>query len=176
MKKVAVIMILLVVIVSIFLLLPLRKTEGTNNDFLRIHIRANSNDYIDQSVKYKVKEEVVKLLTPYIANCKSKQDAKSIIESRLDEIEQCADRVLRQNNFTYSSTARSLNEYFPTRSYDGHVVESGYYDALIVYLGEAKGDNWWCVVYPPLCFVDTSNNVVYKSKIIEIINKFFGNK
>ena len=65
------------------------------------------------------------------------------------------------------------NEYFPTRAYDDLVLENGYYDALIIELGSGKGDNWWCVVYPPLCFADCTQKIEYKSKFLEIINKIF---
>ena len=70
------------------------------------------------------------------------------------------------------------SEYFPTRCYDDVVLESGEYDSLIVELGSGTGDNWWCVAYPPLCFVnatdDGTENVVYRSKLLEIIKSFFG--
>ena len=88
-----------------------------------------------------------------------------------------ANEILRQNGFSYSSHAKLCNEYFPTRSYQDLTLDEGFYDALILELGEAKGDNWWCVVYPPLCFVSanpTGEGVVYKSKILHIINKILG--
>ena len=85
--------------------------------------------------------------------------------------------MLAQNGFAYTSDAQLKKEIFPTRSYDGIVFEQGEYDALVVNLGSGKGDNWWCVVYPPLCFVGgelTGGGVVYKSKLEEIVKEFFG--
>ena len=67
------------------------------------------------------------------------------------------------------------NELFPTRVYNGLTVDSGYYDALIIYLGEGVGDNWWCVIFPPLCFVGRGN-YVYRSKIKSVIDDFLNKK
>ena len=81
------------------------------------------------------------------------------------------------NGFNYGCKAYIDAENFPTRSYDDVVLEAGVYDALILNLGSGKGDNWWCVVYPPLCFIggndNGQNNIVYRSKLLEIIEDFF---
>jgi len=147
---------------------------GKNNaDYLRIHVRANSNEQIDQDVKYKVKDEIVKFITPYAAECTDKQTALKVIEGVLDKIEDVADEVLRQNGFTYKSRASVRTEEFPTRVYGDLTLEAGVYDALIVELGTGTGDNWWCVIYPPLCFTAGTAKVEYRSAIYDIINKFF---
>ena len=81
-----------------------------------------------------------------------------------------------KNGFNYVSNIKINNEYFPTRTYANTTLESGYYDAVIIELGEAEGDNWWCVMYPPLCFVNKNENnmqIKYKSKIWEWINSLF---
>ena len=141
-------------------------------EYLRIHIRANSNAEEDQTVKYKVKDGIVEFLTPLLAECKTKTAAEKTINDHLKEIEEIADAVLIENGYTYGSSAKIKSELFPTRVYEKITLESGYYDALIINLGDGAGDNWWCVVYPPLCFVG-SGNYVYKSKIKEIIDGFF---
>jgi len=142
--------------------------------YLRIHVRANSNQESDQAIKYEVKDEIVSYLTPYIAEITDKQSAIAVLDGLIDGIVQTADEVLANSGYDYSSRAEIKNEKFPTRVYDGLVLDGGYYDALIVYLGSGLGDNWWCVVYPPLCFTTTYVNVEYKSKIVDIINDFFG--
>ncbi len=143
-------------------------------EYLRIHIRANSNLAIDQDVKYKIKDELVSFLTPVISTCKTKKDFEEKLKQNLLNIERISNNILAQNSFDYKSSACLKNEYFPVRSYDNLTLENGYYDALIVNLGEAKGDNWWCVVYPPLCFVGAKTQPIYKSRILEIIKKYFG--
>ena len=124
--------------------------------------------------KYLVKEAVVEYLTPYIAQCDTKRKAETLLTDRLEEIEAVADKVLRENGFDYTSSAGVKNEKFPTRVYGSLTLSAGFYDALIINLGSGSGDNWWCVVYPPLCFTgDSGAGYVYKSKIMEIIDDFF---
>ncbi len=171
-----------VVILFVFLIISLSACQfnggvnASDAEFLRIHIRANSNEIADQNVKYAVKTAVVDYLTPYLAQARTKQDAMAIVESHLTQIQLIADKVLCQNGFLYQSNAELCNEEFPTRSYDGVVLESGVYDALIVNLGTGTGDNWWCVVYPPLCFVPSgdegNSNVVFRWRILEIIQNW----
>ncbi|MDE7214752.1 MAG: stage II sporulation protein R [Clostridia bacterium] len=151
--------------------------KGKNNaDYLRIHVRANSNEQIDQDVKYKVKDEIVKFITPYAAECTDKQTAMNVIGGVLGEIEKVADGVLKENGFNYTSRASVRAEEFPTRVYGDATLEAGIYDALIVELGSGTGDNWWCVIYPPLCFTAGTAQVQYRSAIYDIISSFFGKK
>ncbi len=150
--------------------------KSAEYDYLRLHIRANSNLSIDQNVKYQVKECVVEFLSPLFSNVKSKNEAIKIVENFCDEIKRKCDNVLKQNGFNYFSNVKVNNEYFPTRTYQNTTLESGYYDAVIIELGEAEGDNWWCVMYPPLCFVNNFENnmqINYKSKIWEWISSLF---
>ena len=147
-------------------------TERPNNvEYLRIHIRANSNSEFDQSVKYRVKGAIVEYLTPYIAECTTKEQAIAMLNIERENLEEIANATLVENGFNYTSKVAVRKENFPTRVYGDFTLEEGVYDAIIVELGEGKGDNWWCVVYPPLCFTATTN-VSYKSKIYEIINSF----
>ncbi|MBR2303105.1 MAG: stage II sporulation protein R [Clostridia bacterium] len=147
-----------------------------DKDCLRIHIRANSNEQVDQNVKYMVKDAVVEYLTPLLAEATDKSKAKQIVVANSKHICDVANTVLEKNGFDYKSSAKVTKETFPTRAYGDFVLEQGEYDALVVNLGSGSGDNWWCVVYPPLCFVggeQTGGNLVYKSKLQEIIQRYF---
>lgn len=169
MKRVVAIVALLVVIVC--LLFCFKEEEKS---YLRIHIRANSNTQADQDIKYKIKDDVINYLTPLVSKCDSFEGVIKCLDENLLNIECIVDEILAQNNFAYRCDAVLCNEYFPTRTYENFTLDSGYYDALIIKLGTGEGDNWWCVVYPPLCFVDTSSgNTKYKSRIAEVINSFF---
>ena len=145
----------------------------SENDYLRIHVRANSNGQIDQNIKYIVKDEVVKFITPYVAECVDKPTAMQVIGGILPQIEEVCDKTLKENGFDYTSKAQIRAEIFPTRVYGDLTLEQGVYDALIIELGTGEGDNWWCVIYPPLCFTSATSNVEYRSAIYDIINKFF---
>ena len=178
MKKVGVVVGLILVVLGLVLVLPggERKTVS-EYDYLRIHIRANSNSAVDQNVKYQIKDDIVAYLTPYLSEVKSKEEAVEIVEEHSSELEKiCVDK-LKSLGFNYSANVKITNEYFPTRTYVNTTLESGYYDAVIVELGEAEGDNWWCVMYPPLCFVNNFENsmqINFKSKILEWFKSIFG--
>ena len=142
----------------------------SSTSYLRIHIRANSNSATDQAIKYEVKDLVVTYLTPYVSDCDSLDEVKQVVNNCKLKLKQIVDTYLQDNNFDYECSININNEFFPTRRYDGVTLEANYYDAVIVNLGSGQGNNWWCVVYPPLCF--TGNNVVYKSKLVELIQKY----
>ena len=99
-----------------------------------------------------------------------------IISENLALIDEVSEGVLRENGFYYGAQSRLCEEDFPTRTYGELTLESGIYDALIVDLGSGEGDNWWCVVFPPLCFVadGEGEKVTYKSLIVEWFEKLFG--
>ncbi len=173
MKKFAFVLILAVIAFSVALG-GLGSGERAETEYLRVHIRANSNSEEDQNVKYKVRDAVVEFLTPTVAACESKEEAYAAINEKLSVIAAVADKTLRANGYQYGARASLRREEFPTRVYENATLEAGVYDALIVELGTGTGDNWWCVVYPPLCFTAGNGNIVYKSKIAEIVRKFFG--
>lgn len=158
-----------IALVLVLLFCPINSESSVQ--YLRIHIRANSNSYADQSVKYKVKDAVVEELIPLVSEIESFEEAKKVIEANFGFIESVADRVLEENDFAYKTHAKIDNEYFPTRTYEDVTLEEGNYDALILELGSGEGNNWWCIVFPAFCFTKTKNsdNIVYISRIWEII-------
>ena len=172
MKKFCITFTLFLIIILSGAAVGFKPQENAHAEYLRIHIRADSNETAAQSVKYRVKDAVVAFLTPYIAECDTKSKAEKMLTEKLSEIEKVADKVLYEQGFDYKSRAKINTEEFPTRNYGDFTLERGYYDALIIELGSGKGDNWWCVVYPPLCFTGSGTNYVYKSKILEIIERF----
>ncbi len=178
MKKFAVIGLLIAAILGIVFAFAGTGSERAAADdaaaYLRVHIRANSNGEEDQAVKYKVRDAVVAFLTPTVAECETKDEAMEKIGARLEGVVATAEQVLEQNGHFYGARASIRREEFPTRVYQNATLQAGVYDALIVELGSGEGDNWWCVVYPPLCFGGGEANVVYRSKIAEIVRKFFG--
>ncbi|MBQ8394477.1 MAG: stage II sporulation protein R [Clostridia bacterium] len=144
----------------------------TCGEYLRIHIRADSNDPNAQAVKYRVRDKVVEYLTPLVAEYTTKSAAIDGVGAHLQDVSAVASEVLKAQGFAYSATAELTTESFPTRVYEDCTLPAGEYSALIIRLGSGQGDNWWCVVYPPLCFAGTGEDVVYKSKILEIIDDF----
>ncbi len=142
-------------------------------DYLRVHIRAHSNEEIDQAVKYRVRDSVVAYLTPLVAEYSTKEEAVQGVQEKLLQIAEVAGESLAAAGFGYGARAEVKRENFPTRAYGEYLLPAGEYTALVLYLGSGEGDNWWCVVYPPLCFTYGNGQVVYKSKIKEIIDRFY---
>ncbi len=171
-NKICVIVVLILLLIIGASFLPTAEVEY---DYLRLHIRANSNSEIDQNIKYKIKDELVEFLTPYFCNVTSKNEAIEIVNNLKEKMSEICVEVLRKNGFNYSANVKINNEYFPTRTYSNTTLESGYYDAVIVELGEAVGDNWWCVMYPPLCFITRENQteITFKSKIADWFKSLF---
>lgn len=150
-------------------------SSSVNERYLRIHIRADSNEGEAQAVKYAVKDAVVEYLTPTVAGMETFEQAEIRIRESLGSIERVANGVLQGQGFNYGAKACLRTEKFPTRKYGEFTLEEGEYLALIIELGKGEGQNWWCVVYPPLCFAGQANTpVVYKSKILEIIEDWKG--
>jgi stage II sporulation protein R len=149
------------------------KNYVKSEEYLRIHIRADSNEDGAQAVKYKVRDGVVAYLTPLVANYTTKTEAVQGIAQNINGVCKVAEKVLQAEGFFYGATAEIRLEAFPTRVYGDYTLPAGEYTALIMRLGRGEGDNWWCVVYPPLCFAATDADIVYKSKIKEIIERFY---
>ena len=171
-NKICVIVVLILLLIIGASFLPTAEVEY---DYLRLHIRANSNSEIDQNIKYEIKDELVEFLTPYFCNVTSKNEAVEIVNNLKEKMSEICVEVLRKNGFNYSANVKINNEYFPTRTYSNTTLESGYYDAVIVELGSAEGDNWWCVMYPPLCFITRENQteITFKSKIVDWFKSLF---
>ncbi len=165
--------ILLLFVPTIFLFTGCSLSLSDKNSYLRIHIRANSNSEEDQNIKYKVRDLVVTYITPKVENIQSKDEVVDLLNSENKSLTLIINEFLRQNGFDYDCNISINNEFFPTRTYDDLTLDADYYDALIINLGSGAGNNWWCVVYPPLCFKG-EGKVVYKSKIKEIIEKIWG--
>lgn len=176
-KKLRITFLVLVIIIATVLLAfaptQKRQTSASASDYLRIHVRANSNSEQDQTVKYLVKDKVVEFITPYIKECKDKSKAIEIVSRLKSQLEEVCQTQLKKSGFNYGAKACVKSEKFPTRVYGDLTLKSGEYDALIIELGSGKGDNWWCVLYPPLCFTSSSQSVEYRSLIYDIIKNFF---
>ena len=174
MKKILIVIALVLTVAATVFIVKVSSVEKTEAyaDYLRIHVRANSNSAEDQQVKYEVKDEVVKFITPFVKECVDKERAIEVMTGLLPEIEKVCDKALRERGYTYGARAQIRDEKFPTRVYGDLTLDEGVYDALIIELGSGTGDNWWCVIYPPLCFTSGSASVQYRSAIMDIINKF----
>ena len=130
------------------------------NSVFRLHVIANSDSDIDQNLKYIVRDDLLTYMNTLCANCTSKEEAITIANEHLEDFREIALNTIKAQGFDYSVNVSIGNFEFPTKHYGDISLPAGYYDALKVEIGEAKGQNWWCVMFPPLCFVDVSSGVV----------------
>ena len=125
-------------------------------NIIRIRVIANSDSDIDQSVKLKVRDSILSYSKELFNKATTYDDAVLIAKGNVQDINQNALQTLLQNGLEYSVTTEIRQEYFDTRKYDEFSLPAGSYETLVVTLGEGKGENWWCVMYPPLCFSELS--------------------
>ncbi len=118
---------------------------------LRLHIPANSDSAEDQAVKLKVRDTVIAYLSEPLSNCSTKDEAAQKVQDLSTNITLLANNVLKSNGFDYTARVSVVLEDYPTRDYEGISLPAGEYTSLKIELGEAKGQNWWCVLFPQVC-------------------------
>lgn len=128
-----------------------------NGDLIRLHVLANSDKPQDQELKLKVRDAVIAYLAPYLGKAESTEEARSVIHSRKAEIIAAAQAVVKENGAAYSVDLQEGMFDFPVKAYGDLVLPAGKYEAVRILLGDAQGKNWWCVLFPPLCFIDAAN-------------------
>ena len=174
MKKI----IIILSIVTIFLLFNNTTDEIIiPEESIRIRVVANSNNAKDQLVKQLVKNMVESYVTNLLIDITNINDARKILKNNIDTINQNVSDVLTKNGYKTSFTIDFGYNLFPKKEYKGVTYKEGYYESLVITLGNGDGNNWWCVLFPPLCLMETDENdleeVEYKSFIKEIIDKYF---
>ena len=145
---------------------------------LRLHIMANSNSEQDQQIKLCVRDAVLAVTSEGIKECENASEARAYIENNLEIIEMTAKTALEAGGFDYGAHAQLGTFHFPERTYQDVTYPEGEYEALRITLGEGEGDNWWCVMFPPLCITELEiadeQEVEYASLIAELFDKLFG--
>lgn len=124
---------------------------------MRLRILANSDHVKDQWLKRQVRDQVIAEIKTWAHQPKTLEEARLAVKQHLPRFQQIAEETLAQHGFSYSVKVDYGQVPFPTKLYGNQVYPAGEYEALRITLGEGKGDNWWCVLFPPLCFVDMSN-------------------
>lgn len=131
-----------------------------SNSVFRLHVIANSNSKEDQNLKYKVRDKLLNYMNSLCININSKEEAISLVQAHKKEFENIALEVIHEEGFDYCVNINIGNFEFPTKTYGDISLPAGMYDALRVEIGNASGQNWWCVMFPSLCFIDISSGVV----------------
>ncbi len=174
MKKVFVFILMLLILVSVY-----KKSNDSvkiPDSAIRFRILANSNSPRDQKIKEDIRDKMQKELYSLLQNSKSIDDSRKIINSNMSNFDEILKDSMKDIEYSYSIDYGM--HYFPSKTYKGITYDEGNYESLLVTLGSGKGDNWWCVLFPPLCLLEAEESsdvkdVEYKSFIKEIIEKYF---
>ena len=150
-KKLIGVFVFIVVISLVLVYFPVHGEEKIYDTVLRLHVVANSDSDEDQALKLKVRDAILSYTSPLVIDSASREEAIEILSRELESIEAVAREELRANGCDYSVRVTLTEEEYPTRNYESMSFPSGKYISLRVLIGEAEGQNWWCVLFPPLC-------------------------
>ena len=144
--------------------------HGLADNLIRLHVIANSDTEKDQTIKRKVRDDILKYMSAQAKKFESTDVAGTFICSNLDVFQKIAEDTLMANGFDYEAKAYFGNYLFPTKVYGDVTLPAGAYQSLRIVLGKGSGANWWCVMFPPLCFVDASHGIVPDSSKTQLKN------
>jgi len=145
-----------------------KELSDVADKLIRLHVVANSDSVEDQELKRKVRDEVIKQMSPKFEGLENVSEVRQVIASNLALIESIAKEVVQRDNKTYGANAILGSFDFPTKAYGNLTLPAGSYQALKVVLGKGEGQNWWCVMFPPLCFTDIAHGVVPEKTMDEL--------
>lgn len=134
--------------------------EGISDSLIRFHVIANSDTDEDQRLKLQVRDAVLDKMTGILSESKSIEETRQLIYDHMDSMKDIASGIITDHGYAYSVNISLKLEQFPLKAYGDIILPPGKYEALLIEIGEAKGKNWWCVMFPPLCFVDVTRGVV----------------
>ena len=169
---------IILIIVFIVLYMIIGNVIAKNNlipeDAIRIRVIANSNSAYDQNIKMKVKEQVEKDMYNLLKNTKGIEEARNKISSNLPNEENNIKTLLDKEKYELPFKINFGYNYFPKKEYKGIIYKEGYYESVVVTLGEGLGDNWWCVLFPPLCMIEAedSTDVEYTTLVKDVVNNY----
>ena len=135
-------------------------SNNLSDAVFRLHVLANSDSAEDQALKLKVRDSLLNYMNDICSNCTTKEEAISLANENKKNFQQIAEQTISENGYNYPVKINIDNFYFPTKNYGDITLPAGFYDALRVEIGKAKGKNWWCVMFPSLCFIDVSSGIV----------------
>ncbi|HOA31430.1 MAG TPA: stage II sporulation protein R [Clostridia bacterium] len=163
MKKVKHLLLVLVLIITAVCILNVYSNnvmEDLKGNLVRLHVVANSDNADDQDLKLSVRDSVVEYTNKILESCESSQEAYKILDRNLYEIERIARDAVRSKGYDYDVDVSLGIFEFPTKDYGNIILPNGEYTSLKITIGEGLGQNWWCVLFPPLCFVNANVNAV----------------
>ncbi|ACA45423.1 stage II sporulation protein R [Clostridium botulinum] len=145
--------------------------KDISNKIIRFHVLANSDSIEDQSLKLKVKDEIIKYMMPKLDKSSSIDESRKILKENDKEIKKIAENIINKNGYKYSVNTYLGQDLFPIKTYGNITLPQGKYEAYKIVIGNGQGQNWWCVMFPPLCFVDVTKGEVSTKKTEQKMKK-----
>ena len=167
-QKIIVLCCVLVLCLALCNILPIHGEEKIYESVVRLHVLANSDSDEDQSLKLTVRDAILSYVSPLVIDSKSREEAIEILNAELPNIENLARNVVSEQGYEYSVEVTLTLEDYPTRNYEAMSFPAGEYVSLRVLIGEAEGQNWWCVLFPPLCLSAASEKVENEDAFIAV--------
>ncbi len=150
--------------------------DSVQDEIIRFHVIANSDNDKDQELKLKVRDEVIRFLTPLLDKSSSIKESREILKENDKKVIEIAKKVIKENGYNYSVKSELSRENFPEKIYGNIVLPQGEYEAYRILIGKSSGQNWWCVMFPPLCFVDVTKGEVAYNETERQMDKVVENK
>lgn len=175
MKKLYVLSVIIFILLNILSIYAQGEREKIADNVLRLHVVGESNSESDQSLKIKVRDEILLKYGKVLSSVKDKNEAIIRAQALKEEMIKAAEKVLRENGSEAEISLDIERCRFPLKVYGNIRLPGGKYDAVNIKIGEAKGENWWCVMYPPLCFEFCSEGKMTEESL-DILKKSLGEK
>lgn len=178
MKKIFCALLGIIAIVNLYLFVGAKQMQSDeeivndiNEKLIRFHVIANSDEDADQELKIKIKDNIINYIFPKLKDSQSIDESREILRNNNQQILKIAEKVIKESGYNYSVTSTMDRENFPEKSYGDITLPQGEYEAYRVIIGSGQGKNWWCVMFPPLCFVDVTKGQVSDKETEETMKK-----
>ena len=176
MKK-CIFLFLMIIVIYALIGSAVTKSNLIPDEAIRIRVIANSNSDYDQTIKLKVKDQIQLDMYSILKDAENIEEARERITNNLVNVKNSIDNILRKQNYNMPFTINFGLNYFPEKEFKGIKYDEGYYESVVVTLGEGLGDNWWCVLFPPLCLIEAEeselSDVEYTTLVQTILDKYF---
>ena len=174
---------IILIIMAIFIAFLVYNSEKVDAEVvipdgaIRVRVIANSNTIFDQNMKMKVKQYIEENLSVLLLGVDNLDNARDVINDNISSLNDGIENIFEENDYSLGYKIEFGDNYFPDKEYKGVIYDEGVYESLVVTIGEGNGDNWWCVLFPPLCLLESSesevDDVQYRSWVVEMIDRIF---
>ena len=162
-KQALTLLLTLTLLIGLLAILPIHSESNIYDSVLRLHVIANSDSDEDQTLKLLVRDAILLKAQELLGDISNRESAEKIISQNLEHLRLCAEQVIIDNGYSYPVSISLGKEDYPTKSYESCAFPSGEYTSLQIFIGDASGKNWWCVLFPPLCLSAATDKDAFTS-------------